>query len=278
MLLPLIVLGCNKTAGRKKVILIGVDGAGAFFSEQRTPNVYKIFNNDHSATTRTCITSLETSSAQCWGSMLTGVSSDVHRFNNDSIEVNRNTQFPTIFKQARTEMPNAKLASIVNWAPINYGIVEEGIDVHKEAESGETDDKVYERVLDYTIKETPDFIFVQFDSVDHAGHTYTYKSEAYYKALGIVDEFIGNIYKALEDNNLLSKYNFIVDADHGGFEKKHGGETDDEKLIFFGITGDNIKKTDIKDMRVRDVPAICARAMKINPNSSWDGKLPDIFK
>ena len=52
------------------VVLIGVDGGGAFFREADTPNLDNIFKNG--AVSYNVLTSKPSISAQCWGSMLHG--------------------------------------------------------------------------------------------------------------------------------------------------------------------------------------------------------------
>ena len=50
----------------KRVVLIGVDGAGAFFRDTDTPCIDEIFENG--AISYNVLTSNPTISAQCWGS------------------------------------------------------------------------------------------------------------------------------------------------------------------------------------------------------------------
>ena len=65
------------------VAVIGVDGAGAFFQKADTPNLDRILANG--ARTYRALSSNPTISAQCWGSMLTGVTPEYHRLNNTLI-------------------------------------------------------------------------------------------------------------------------------------------------------------------------------------------------
>lgn len=267
---------CDVTV-RTKVIILGVDGAGDWFNNNHSPNVYNIFENDpnqNSVVTKLkgCLTSDPTISAQCWGSMLTGVSPEIHGFTNDIIESTPNTEHPSVFLEAKRQIPDVKLASIVNWSPINVGIVENGIGIDKRTRPDDKD--VKDVVCNYIKQYEPDLLYVQFDSVDHAGHTYDYQTEKYFEQYKIVDGYIGEIYETLKDNNLLRKYDFIVTADHGGKDKDHGKLSDEEKYIFFGITGDNIKKHEgnkrlIENMNVIDIAAITAHALGISNNYDW---------
>ena len=62
------------------VIVVGVDGAGAWFKEADTPNFHKIF--EKGAVTYNALSSKPTISAECWGSMLIGVGPEIHKLTN----------------------------------------------------------------------------------------------------------------------------------------------------------------------------------------------------
>ncbi|MBE6529512.1 MAG: hypothetical protein E7680_02775 [Ruminococcaceae bacterium] len=118
----------------KYVAIIGVDGAGDFHrgSNEYTPNINRIFANG--AVTYRALTEMPSISAQCWGSLMHGVSPNYHRLNNGSIAANpypTDSPYPSIFRVIHEADPDAKMASIVEWEPINYGIVEDGIGVDK---------------------------------------------------------------------------------------------------------------------------------------------------
>ena len=64
----------------RRVAIIGVDGAGAFFKEAETPAFDRIFKDG--AVTYSMLTSLPTISAECWGSLLHGVEPELHKLTN----------------------------------------------------------------------------------------------------------------------------------------------------------------------------------------------------
>lgn len=118
----------------KYIAIIGVDGAGDFHrgSEEYTPNINRIFANG--AVTYRALTEMPSISAQCWGSLMHGVSPNYHRLNNGVAAASRypsDSPYPSIFRVIHEADPSAKLVSIVEWEPINYGIVEEGVGVEK---------------------------------------------------------------------------------------------------------------------------------------------------
>ena len=198
----------------KRVVLIGVDGAGAFFRDTDTPCIDEIFENG--AISYNVLTSNPTISAQCWGSMLHGVTPGAHRLTN-----------AIVGERAYPENnPNATLASFTNWNPINIGIIEDGLGVHKDSA---TDAPMTEKICDYVKKNDPTLLFVQFDEVDHAGHSAGYGTQTHLDQITATDELIGKIYDAYDEMDYLEDTLFIVTADHGGTGLSHGGLSDAEK-------------------------------------------------
>ena len=172
--------------GYKHVVIIGVDGAGAFFKNTDTPSCDEIFADQ--ATTYTCLVGMPSMSAQGWGSILHGVLPEYHGRTNDIIKDTpypANSPYPSIFKVAREAMPNAELASFVEWNPINIGIVEDGLGVEKG--TGGNDGEVTRKILSYLTGKAPSLLFVQFSSPDDIGEAYGFGSSIYLKAISTAD-------------------------------------------------------------------------------------------
>ena len=79
-------LAAAETSGEryiyKHVVILGVDGGGAFFEQADTPNLDRIFENGSVTYEAQCM--YPSISAQCWGSMLHGVLPDYHGLPNGS--------------------------------------------------------------------------------------------------------------------------------------------------------------------------------------------------
>lgn len=264
----------------KRVILIGVDGAGVFFEKAETPFMDRIFENG--ATSYSVLTAKPTISAECWGSMLIGSSAKVHGLTNeivDSRTYDLNSDLPSVFRRIREVMPDASLASFTNWSPINHGIIEHNLGVVMGDDGN--DEVVTDLICDYLKDNNPTFLFVQFDDVDGAGHGNGYGSERHLQQITTTDGFIERIYNAVAAHGGMEDTLFIVTADHGGtyFSNDeghswggHGGWTDEEKYIFFGAAGKTVKKGTIGDMNVRDIVAIVLHALGIEiPDFDIDG-------
>ena len=117
----------------KHVVIVGVDGGGAWFDDADMPNLDAIFKDG--ATTDYCVSSNPSMSAGCWASMLTGVNTNLNGITtNDTAKNQRyeNQDYPTIFALLYSNNNNAKMSSYATWENINYGIIEENIGVDKQ--------------------------------------------------------------------------------------------------------------------------------------------------
>ncbi|MBO4983496.1 MAG: alkaline phosphatase family protein [Clostridia bacterium] len=257
----------------KHVVIIGVDGAGTYFKDASTPNLDNIFANG--ALTYDCLTSNPTISAQCWGSLLHGVIPSVHGLTNDNTATNAypsDSSYPSFFRVIRENNENAVLASFAGWNPINIGIVENDIGVHKEG--GMSDALLTESILAYLAQNNPDAMFVQFDEADSVGHSSGYGTDAQLAKIAQIDEYIGEIYNAYAEKGILDETLFIVTADHGGNGTSHGGLTDSEKYVMFAAAGKNVVKGTIGDMEIRDTASIVLHALGYECPITWSARVP----
>lgn len=263
--------------GYKHVFIIGIDGAGRFIKDADTPNFDRIFKDN--AVDYYARSEIYTISAQNWASILTGVSQSKHDLNNTITEMEERTsqtQFPTIFTYARRAMPDAELASFVNWSNINFGIIENDIGVTKVSVGD--DAALTDRICSYFDEgNSPALFFVQYDSVDHAGHEYGSASEEYLKQIETVDGYLGKVFDSIEKNGLLDDSLFIIVADHGHTaEGGHGLPTMRETNVTLAVRGKHIVKNGKLDVftRNRDVAAIALHALGIKRPDNMTSRIP----
>ncbi len=258
----------------KYVALIGVDGAGAFFADANTPCIDEIFKDG--AVTYTMQSEFPSISAQNWGSMLHGIAPEIHGLENSIVDVisyDSKSNYPSIFRILREKYPDMTMASFNLWDSINIGIIEEGIGVYKK--TSDTDAHLKDDICSYVKDVTPEFLFVQFDEVDAAGHSNGYGTDIQLKAIERADSYIGEIYKTYEELGILDETLFIVTSDHGGFGQSHGGNEESERNIMFAATGHTVEKNgEISDMMVRDVAAIVLHAFACEIPENFTARIP----
>ena len=265
------------------VIVVGIDGAGSFFKDADTPNFDRIFADG--AVTYDALASNPSISAECWGAMLLGVGPEVHKLNNGIVSSTPypvDSPYPSLFRRIREAYPDAELGSFCDWNPITYGIVENNIGVSHDTAS---DDELTPVICDYIRSKKPDFLFMQFDSVDGAGHKYGYGTPEFFKRLHEVDVLINDIYSAAADTGIIDDTLFIVIADHGGTNPgngqggSHGGWTDGEKYVTFAASGKGVKHGTIREMNIRDLAAIVLYSLGIDApafdEQGWTSQIPE---
>ena len=263
------------------VIVIGVDGAGAFIKDAKTPNFDNIFQNG--AVTYGALASNPTISAECWGSMLLGVGPEIHKLTNGIVSNNpypTDSPFPSVFRRIREVYKDAELGSFCDWNPITYGIVENNVGVSHDTAK---DHILTPIICNYVKENRPDFLFVQMDSVDGAGHHNGYGTPAHLESITKADALIGDIYNAAKDALDMENTLFMVIADHGGTNPgtgggSHGGWTDGEKYVTFAACGKNVQNGTIEVMNIRDLAAIVLYAFGIDAptvdESGWTAQVP----
>ena len=259
------------------VFIIGVDGAGQFFRDADTPNFDRIFANG--AVKYNVRTEVPSDSGPNGASMLIGVSYFkhlVHNGNSGELERSSSTKYPSAFAALRSARPNAVLASFCNWQNINFGIIENDIDVNKV--SIQDDAKLTDAICAYFDEgNAPALFFVQLDLVDAAGHARGSASKEYFDAIHTADGYVGKIYDALERNGLLKDGLFLVTADHGHKQTGgHGRFSMRESITTIAAAGKTVVPGGALDgiTRDRDMAAIALFALGVERPKTMSARLP----
>ncbi|MCM3269517.1 alkaline phosphatase family protein [Paenibacillus elgii] len=262
-----------------RVVIIGWDGAGNFVTSANTPNLDRLVRMgtfDFNAQT-----AMPTISAQCWGSLLHGVAPDKHGLTNESASSRTypdDSPYPSIFRVVREAYPDAVLAAFSAWSPINDGIIEPSIGVHKVSMK----DRDLSLAAAAYIREHPELklMYVQLDLPDSAGHRHGYNTPEQLRAIEEADEHTGFILGALEQTGLLDDSLLILVSDHGGGgadPRDHGSDHPMDKTIFWGCVGPGIGRGASLPgtMTITDTAAVVVRAFGIEAPASWEAKLPE---
>lgn len=238
----------SKPKSRPHVLVLGIDGLGAHgVGMARTPHLDELMKNGVSSLeARTVMPSV---SGPAWSSMITGTTVERHgvwkngwRVDNKILEPvykGEHNMFPTIFGEIRKYNPEAVIGAVYHWKDFGNFIERDVCDFSIPCES---EDEATQKACIYLEEKRPDFMFVQLDNVDHGGHSGGYRSEEYVKSIEKADSLVGVFLDKLRETNLLEETVVFILADHGGFEKGHGGCTPDEMIVPLIISGKGVKK------------------------------------
>ncbi len=261
-------------ADYKHVVLLGIDGAGAYYTKTETPNIDRIFKNG-ALTYKMRVTS-PTSSAHSWGSCLHGCLTEHHGIvENDYVENNPYPKsayrYPSFLKVIKNAYPDSEVGVIYSWPGI-AGLVENdaGITMIKLNDTAAARYAIDE----YIPQKKPAALYIYFGSTDGTGHIHGYGSPDHLKQITYIDGLVGEIYDAIEKAGMLDDTLFMVVSDHGGIRRGHGGLTDEEKYAIFAAAGKTVECKEPKNMEIRDVAAIALYAMGIDRPETYSARIP----
>ncbi|MGY9053972.1 MAG: alkaline phosphatase family protein, partial [Rhodobacterales bacterium] len=225
---------------QKKVLIIGIDGCRSDALQiATTPNLDNLISNG--IYSPDALNDDITISGPGWSANLCGVWSNKHLVTSNSFGSNDYANYPPVFKYINDFNAALHTVSICNWNPINDEIVQNHADFKLNVNS---DVEVRDQAANYLSLNDPDFMFLHFDDVDHAGHGYGFSPiiPEYISAIEVVDGYLYPIVQAIlqRPNYSNEDWLILVTTDHGGLGFSHGGNSDDEQNVFVIASGNSI--------------------------------------
>jgi len=262
----------------ERIIVIGLDGVGAFLKDAKTPNIHALLQDG--VLTYSAQTAFPSISAQCWGTLLHSVSPDKHGRDNDIAGQHKfpeDSPYPSFLKTIKQSFPNGKIAAFSCWSPINFGIIEDSTEATKVSLP---DPELADAAVQY-IRANPDFkaMFFQFDHPDGAGHKYGYGSKEFLDIVAETDIHIGKIIDVIKEQNLLDDTLIIITTDHGGGGDdgyySHGSAHPLDMTIFWGCYGPGVAKgAALEGVHIADTAAVALHALGLEVPAHYEGKVP----
>jgi hypothetical protein len=242
-----VVMSCFLGAQTKKVLFIGIDGCRAdVMMSTPTPNIQNLISQSIYSIDGLCAAT--TWSGNGWSTMLTGVWHTKHNVQDNNFTSPNYVNYPDFLTRAETYNPALRTISLAHWSPINDKIIQTA-DVKTNLA---TDLAVKNAAVTALQNDNPDILFVDFDDVDHAGHSYGFSSTVsqYVNSIKTTDSYIGEIVTAMKNRPSYNNEDWLVvlTTDHGAIESSHGGGNLTERNIFTvysnpGFTPQQISKT-----------------------------------
>ncbi|WP_394666069.1 alkaline phosphatase family protein [uncultured Chryseobacterium sp.] len=226
-----VVMSCFLGAQTKKVLFIGIDGCRAdVMMSSGTPNIHALA--DQSVYSLDGLCAAITLSGNGWSTMLTGVWHTKHNVQDNNFTSPNYANYPDFLTRAEAYNPNLRTISLAHWAPVNNTIIQNA-DVKT---NFTTDLAVKNAAVNALQNDNPDILFIDFDDVDHAGHSYGFSSSVpqYVSAIQTIDTYIGEIVNAMKSRSTYSNEDWLVvlTTDHGAVDNGHGGGNLSERNIF----------------------------------------------
>ncbi|MFN8277317.1 MAG: alkaline phosphatase family protein [Chitinophagales bacterium] len=226
----------------RKVLFIGIDGCRSdAFQQANTPSLDAIIPN--SLFTYDSWHTGITWSGPSWSTILTGVEWNKHGVTSNAFTGSNFAQynlFPALAKQIK---PSLKTAEVVEWNPLADNMDYSGWDKKIKVPDGGT---VATADSGIALLQDPDLdaLFVYFDKVDLTGHSTTFDpaNPLYINAIQTVDSAIGRVLAALyaRPNILNEDWLVLVTTDHGGKSFFHGGNSNEERHIWWIAAGNAV--------------------------------------
>lgn len=277
----------------KHVILIGIDGLGAYgITENDLPCLGKVM--EESAYTLKCQAVLPTSSSPNWASMMMGATPVEHGITSNAWRPNKQTItpactgkkkngkdsgiWPTIYSQVREAKPDARITVFNDWWYYDRLIQPSVLSKHRRAGLFKiAAHKGYLQVTKWMAKEIrkhrPTLAMVHIDVVDHVGHDIGHKTPEYYEAVRKVDAELVQIFEAIKEAGIEDETAVIITADHGGVGHGHGGDHPDELNVPWIIKAPGVKSGELSEtVNTYDTASTILWLLGIEQPACWIGK------
>ncbi len=275
LLFSIYLLPCDatgQTSLRRRVLVIGIDGCRPdALIAANTPIIDGLIANG-------CVSYLAqtgdiTSSGPGWSSLLTGVWRNKHNVNSNSFIAPNFAAYPHFFTRLKQTCSGVATGSVVRWTPIHTYIVS-GAD-HVINVTNDTDGANQAATL--LANNDLDVTFVHFDDLDDAGHANGFSPTVapYLSAIEGVDTHVGTVLQAVANrpNYASEDWLYLLTTDHGGTGYSHGGNTPEQRTIFYIASGPGAASGVISTPpNIVDIPATVFDflGLAVDPSWNWD--------
>lgn len=126
-----------------------------------------------------------------------------------------------------------------------------------------------DRAIELIDEKKPDFVFLYLVETDEkGGHDNGWMSENYLKRIKIAIENAGRVIERFGE-----EYTVIITADHGGHDRGHGSDMDEDMTIPMFFRGKNFEKgKQLEGVSILDISPTIAKVMGLPPEKEWEGK------
>jgi len=243
---------CETALSKKKVLLIGIDGLRAdVVGMTPLPHIARLKNMGTHSFWADVQSTASAVSGPGWASMFTGVEPSKHKVdgNGDLTDL----ASPTVFKAVKDAF-DMKIAASVSWHPlVNDFIDNEDDTTLDDSFLASNDNTMAAQAKDWILNEAYDFVFVDFDGADAAGHSLGFDGylESYQNRVVEIDALVGTLLDAVMETSAGEEWLIVLTSDHGGEGTSHSAYDKYNRKIPF-IVASNSPRVDVGFMPLAD--------------------------
>ena len=131
----------------------------------------------------------------------------------------------------------------------------------------EADRMMTDAAISCLADEAPDFAFLYLGNPDEVGHRHGWMSEEYHAAVRGAWEQIQRVLPTLPE-----EYAVNILADHGGHDRIHGTDLDEDMLIPLFLLGkDFAAGKELSNITIKDIAPTIADLMGVHKPAQWEG-------
>lgn len=232
--------GLPNGSKQAKTLVIGIDGTRYDkLLAADAPNLKALIASGTTATSDLYANPLApTLSGPGWSTIATGVWPDKHKVLDNNFTGSRFDLYPDYASRLESADPANSTLVIGSWNPITANVFNGTADLR--IPESENDAKTASDAADYLAHGNPDSVFLHFDEVDEAGHSYGGASSQYLAAIHGADGLVGQVLTALKSRATYASEDWliVVTTDHGHTDAGgHGGNSANERQTWMVLGG-----------------------------------------
>lgn len=258
----------------RKVLLCSIDGLRPdAVSPEIAPTITRLAREG--ASSWTARTVMPSCTLPCHTSMLRGVDTARHGITTNNFQP-LVRPVPSLIDQAHDQ--GRRTGFFYNWEQLRDLAAPGNLDaavMWRDAYSPEGDRHVAETAAHYARRVEFDLLFVYFGWTDECGHRTGWMSDAYLEAVRNADACLGVVLAELERLGRAEETVTLVLSDHGGHERTHGTDSDDDMLIPWVLHGSGVRAAAALDepIRIYDTCVTLAHVLGLEPSREWEGRV-----
>jgi predicted AlkP superfamily pyrophosphatase or phosphodiesterase len=259
---------------RKRALLFTVDGMRPDALEaKRAPHMKRLWREG--ACTGAARAVMPSVTLPCFMSMLRGVEPARHGVTTNIYQPPARP-VPSLFDVAKEQ---GRLAGFFyNWEELRDLAAPGSLDVslmYGDCESPEGDRHVAELAAAYLARVDFDLLMIYLGWPDACAHLHGWMSEPYLESIANADECLGLLLSTLEKLGRAQETVTLVTSDHGGHERSHGTDMDEDILVPWVLHGPGVRAGHTLDgaVRIYDTCVTLAHVLGLKPSREWEGRV-----